>query len=408
MESTSLASCIIDSLASSSLEHEDFSAIRRSLHAWPEIGFEEVNTSQLIAEKLTSWGIEVHCGIGGTGVVGVIHGHEGDKCIGLRADMDALRIQEENHFTHRSRNPGKMHACGHDGHVAMLLSAAKTLAANRNFYGKVHLIFQPAEEGGSGAEAMIADGLFRRFPCDAIFALHNWPGLKTGDFATCPGPIMASCNEFRITVIGKGAHAALPHDGCDPIFAAVQIVSGLQGVITRNKRPIDNAVLSVTQLQAGTSFNVIPDTASIGGTVRTFSDQVLDMIEMRMRDIITHTAQAHGCRAEFDFIRQSGATINDKAQTEFAGTIMKKVAGAAKVDTQVEPTMGAEDFSTMLRLVPGCYAFIGNGDGQHRDSGHGLGSATLHNASYDFNDELIPLGSRYWVTLVEEFCTQEN
>ncbi|KAF0842852.1 hippurate hydrolase [Methylovorus glucosotrophus] len=408
MNTPTLASCMIDSVESDTIGQEDFSVIRRSLHAWPEIGFEEINTSQLIAEKLRSWGIEVHCGIGGTGVVGVIHGRDGGKRIGLRADMDALKIEEDNQFAHRSRNPGKMHACGHDGHVAMLLSAAKTLAASRNFYGKVNLIFQPAEEGGSGAEAMIADGLFDRFPCDAIFALHNWPGLKTGDFATCPGPIMASCNEFRIRITGKGTHAALPHLGNDPIFAATQIVSGLQAVITRNKRPIDNAVLSITQLQAGTSFNVIPDTASIGGTVRTFSDKVLDMIEARMRSISILTAEAHGCRAEFDFIRQSGATINDEVQTELAGKVMRKVAGAGNVDTQVEPTMGAEDFSTMLRLVPGCYAFIGNGNGEHRASGHGLGSASLHNASYDFNDALIPLGSRYWVALAEEFCSQEK
>lgn len=386
-------------------EHvEEMIRIRRQIHAHPELCFEESLTATLIVEKLQSWGIEVHQGLAGTGVVGVLrHGH-GSKSIGLRADMDALPLQEANTFEHRSTFQGKMHACGHDGHVSMLLGAAKYLASNRNLLnGTVNFIFQPAEESGAGADKMIQEGLFQQFPCDAVFALHNWPGLTVGQFATCPGPIMASCNEFKIMIKGLGGHAALPHTTADPVFTAAQILNGMQAVITRNKRPIDTAVLSVTQFHAGDVSNIIPDSAWIAGTVRTFNREVLSFIEERMRMIASSTAAAHNCTVDFQFVRQSPATVNDPAQTAFAASVMRQVVGHENVNENVEPTMGAEDFSYMLEKLPGCYAFIGNGNGDEREPGHGSGPCVLHNSSYDFNDNLLPLGATYWVQLVQAF-----
>lgn len=383
----------------------DITRIRRDIHAHPELCFEEHRTSDLIADQLRAWGIEVHQGLAGTGVVGVLRNGSGSKSIGLRADMDALPLQEANLFEHHSQHPGKMHACGHDGHVAMLLAASRYLAEHRNFNGTVHLIFQPGEESGMGGQRMIQDGLFERFPCDAVFALHNWPDLPVGQFSTRVGPIMASCNEFKIIVTGKGAHAALPHNGADPVFAAAQILNGLQAIITRNKRPLDAAVLSVTQFHAGDATNIIPDMAWIAGTVRTFSHDVSLLIEERMHAIASATAAAHGCSIAFEFIRLSPATVNDAAQTVFAAGVMKEIVGSENVEENIEPTMGAEDFSFMLQQVPGCYAFIGNGGGSHRENGHGLGPCALHNASYDFNDELIPLGASYWVRLVQAFLS---
>lgn len=377
--------------------------IRRDIHAHPELCFEEQRTSTLVARTLQECDIETHVGLAGTGVVGTIHGTAPGKTIGLRADMDALPLQEANDFGHRSTHAGRMHACGHDGHVAMLLGAAKELAKDRSFNGTIHLIFQPGEESGVGAKKMMDDGLFNRFPCDAVFALHNWPGIPAGHFATCPGPIMASCNEFRITVKGRGAHAALPHHGMDPIFTAAQILNGLQAVITRSKRPIDTAVLSVTQFHAGETNNIIPEIAWLSGTVRTFSKEVLSQIEERMRVIAFSTARAHGCEVEFDFVRQSPATVNDPAQTAFATAVMESMVGRDRVDGRVEPTMGAEDFSYMLERIPGCYAFIGNGDGGHREQGHGLGPCMLHNPSYDFNDAIIPIGAAYFVNLARAY-----
>jgi len=381
----------------------EIQALRRDIHAHPELRYEEQRTADLVAAKLTEWGIEVHRGLGKTGVVGVLRGGSGPRSVGLRADMDALPIQELNSFEHRSTHQGKMHACGHDGHTAMLLGAAQHLAKNLDFDGTVVFIFQPAEEGGAGAKAMIADGLFERFPVDAVFGIHNWPGMPAGRFGVTPGPIMASSNEFHIKVRGTGAHAALPHNGHDPIFTAIQIANGLQGVITRNKKPIDTAVLSITQIHAGDALNVTPDYATLAGTVRTFSVAVLDLIETRMRQIVTATAQAYECEADFEFRRNYPPTVNDAAQTAFAVEVMRAVVGDDNVDAHVEPTMGAEDFSFMLLAKPGCYAFIGNGTGTHRDAGHGLGPCMLHNPSYDFNDEILTLGSSYWVTLVQHF-----
>ena len=383
---------------------EVIQAIRRDIHAHPELCFEEKRTSDVVAQTLESWGIKIHRGLGKTGVVGIIEGSLGKgRSIGLRADMDALPLQEHNHFEHASQHPGKMHACGHDGHVAMLLGAAQYLAQHRAFKGTVYLIFQPAEEGGGGAREMIRDGLFDLFPCDAVFGMHNWPGIPVGDFAVTPGPMMASSNEFQITVKGKGGHAALPHNSADPVFAASQIISSLQAIITRNKRPVDAAVLSITQFHAGDASNIIPDSAWIGGTVRTFTHEVLDLIESRLHQIASATAQAFDCAAEVTFSRNYPSTINHEKETAFAIDVMKDLVGEHHVNPRVDPTMGAEDFAFMLQKKPGCYVFIGNGDGDHRSQGHGLGPCQLHNPCYDFNDQLLPLGSTYWVRLVERF-----
>lgn len=379
-------------------------AIRRDIHAHPELCFEEKRTSDVVAQQLESWGIKIHRGLGKTGVVGIIEGSLGKgRSIGLRADMDALPLQENNHFEHASQHPGKMHACGHDGHVAMLLGAAHYLAQHREFKGTVYFIFQPAEEGGGGAREMIRDGLFDLFPCDAVFGMHNWPGIPVGDFGVTPGPMMASSNEFQITVKGKGGHAALPHNSADPVFAASQMIGSLQAIITRNKRPVDAAVLSITQFHAGDASNIIPDSAWIGGTVRTFTHEVLDLIESRLHQIASATAQAFDCSAEVTFSRNYPPTINHEKETAFAVDVMKELVGEHHVNSRIDPTMGAEDFAFMLQEKPGCYVFIGNGDGDHRSQGHGLGPCQLHNPCYDFNDQLLPLGSTYWVRLVERY-----
>ncbi|WP_244815133.1 M20 aminoacylase family protein [Caballeronia sp. Lep1P3] len=383
--------------------HEEIKALRRTIHAHPELRYEEVGTAKLVADNMERWGIEVHRGLGKTGVVGVLRRGSGGASIGLRADMDALPIQETNAFDHKSRNDGRMHACGHDGHTAMLLGAAKYLAEHGKFNGTVVFMFQPAEEGGAGAKAMIDDGLFTRFPVDAVFGIHNWPGMPAGHFGVTQGPIMASSNEFRITIRGTGSHAAMPHNGRDPVFAAVQIANALQSIITRNKKPLDTAVLSITQIHAGDAVNVVPDRAWLGGTVRTFTVETLDLIETRMRKIAEATASAYDCDADVHFHRNYPPTINDPAQTKFAAQVMAEVVGSENVDAAVEPTMGAEDFSFMLLEKPGCYAFLGNGDGGHREHGHGAGPCMLHNASYDFNDALLSVGSSYWVRLAERF-----
>lgn len=377
----------------------DFKSIRRALHAHPEIAFEEHKTSKLIADKLKKWGIEVHEGIGGTGLVGVLRGKSGFKSIGLRADMDALPMEERNTFLHRSQINGKMHACGHDGHTTMLLAAAYYLSKHREFKGIINFIFQPAEEGGRGAERMIQDDLFERFPCDAVFALHNWPGLKAGTFATRPGPIMASCNQFKITIRGKGGHAAMPQQSNDPVLTATHIVNGLQTVVSRNTSPLDSVVLSVTHIQAGTGFNITPDSAQIGGTVRTFSQDLLNMVEKRMESICKLTAQAHGCISEFSFHRQAIPTVNDTNQTAFALDVMRSIVGEENVNPNSEPTMGAEDFAFMLAKTPGCYAFIGN-DAHNINDNQKFG---LHHPQYDFNDDLISIGASYWVKLANAF-----
>jgi hippurate hydrolase len=381
----------------------EIQAIRRDLHAHPELRYEEHRTADIVAGKLTEWGIEVHRGLGGTGVVGVIRNGTSRKSIGLRADMDALPITETNAFAHRSTHPGKMHACGHDGHTAMLLAAARYLAEVKPFDGTVVLIFQPAEEGGAGAQRMIDDGLFERFPCDAVFGMHNWPSLPVGQFGLRTGGFMASSNEFEIVVRGKGAHAGLPYLGIDPVPVAAQIVLALQLIVSRVKKPVDPAVVSVTMVSAGEAINVIPDTATLRGTVRTFSDEMTTLIEREMTRIAQLTAEAHGASAHVTFKWNYPPTINHAAETEFAAGVLDDIVGATNVVRNHEQTMGAEDFSFLLKARPGCYVFIGNGDGSHRAAGHGLGPCMLHNPTFDFNDDLIPLGATYWVRLTETF-----
>ena len=374
--------------------------IRHDLHAHPELCFEEVRTAERVAGKLREWHIPLHCGLGKTGVVGVLQAGCSERAIGLRADMDALPMQEQNDFAHASKIPGKMHACGHDGHTAMLLAAAQYLAERRNFDGTVYLIFQPAEEGGGGADAMIKDGLFERFPMQAVYGMHNWPDLDVGQFAVSAGPVMAAFNRFRILVRGKGCHAAMPHLGLDPVPVAAQIIMALQTILSRNANPQDAGVLSVTTVHAGQAANVIADTCELTGTVRTFSNELMAFIEQRMRDIVQHLCLAHGMGFEFDFIPGYPPTVNHVDQVDIARRVMAAIVGETKVLRQ-QPTMGAEDFAFMLQQIPGCYCFIGNGSGTHRLGGHGAGPCTLHNGSYDFNDDILALGASYWVRLVE-------
>tara|TARA_R110001599_G_scaffold353676_1_gene594988 strand:- start:6058 stop:7257 length:1200 start_codon:yes stop_codon:yes gene_type:complete len=387
--------------------HDEIQSIRRAIHARPELAFEEHDTSELVAQKLTDWGIPIIRGLGGTGIVGVIKHGTSDRAIGLRADMDALPMQELNAFAHTSKNQGKMHACGHDGHTAMLLGAAHYLSQHKNFDGAVYLIFQPAEEGGGGAKHMIDDGLFTLCPMQAVFGMHNWPGIPVGQFGLTAGPMMASSNEFEVIVHGKGAHAAQSHKGIDPVMVAVQMAQSWQTIISRNKSPIDPAVLSITQIHAGSATNVIPDQASLIGTVRTFDLAVLDLIETRMQQIAEHTAQAFDATVEFHFKRNYPPLINSENETAFASDVLASIVGADHVNARVTPAMTAEDFAFMLQEKPGCYVFIGNGEGDHRSPGHGLGPCNLHNPSYDFNDDLLPIGATYWVRLAENFL-QKN
>ena len=396
---------IIDSIAR---EAAAIAEVRRDIHAHPELCFQEVRTADVIAAKLTEWGIPIHRGLGTTGVVGIVHGRDGGACgraVGLRADIDALPMQEFNTFAHASKHQGRMHACGHDGHTAMLLAAAQYFSKHRDFDGTVYLIFQPAEEGGGGAREMIKDGLFEQFPMQAVFGMHNWPGMPAGSFAVSPGPMMASSNEFKITIRGKGSHGAMPHMGIDPVPVACQMVQAFQNIISRNKKPIEAGVISVTMIHAGEATNVVPDSCELQGTVRTFSTELLDMIERRMRQVAEHTCAAFEARCEFEFVRNYPPTINSPAEAEFARQVMVGIVGEDKVLAQ-EPTGGAEDFSFMLQAKPGAYVFIANGDGDHRAMGHGGGPCTLHNPSYDFNDALIPLGGTYWVELARQWLAQ--
>jgi hippurate hydrolase len=384
------------------IETASIVALRREIHAHPELCYQERRTADLVAAKLTEWGIPIHRGLGETGVVGVVKNGTSDRAIGLRADMDALPIQELNTFAHASKIAGRMHACGHDGHTAMLLAAARHLATHRNFDGTVYVIFQPAEEGGNGARAMIVDGLFEKFPMQAVFGMHNWPGQRAGTFAVSPGPVMGSFSTFRITIRGRGSHAAMPHDGIDPVPIACEMVNAFQLIVSRNKRPIDAGVLSVTMIHAGDTMNVVPDTCELQGTVRTFTVEVLDLIERRMKQIAEHICAAHEAKCEFEFLRHCPPTVNSEAEAEFARRVMISIVGEENVLKQ-EPTMAGEDFAYMLEAKPGAYCFIANGDGSHRDMGHGAGPCLLHNPSYDFNDDLLLLGATYWVRLVEEW-----
>jgi len=373
--------------------HAELTAFRRDIHAHPELGFAESRTAQRVAEALEAYGIEVHRGVGKTGVVGVLKAGHSNRSIGLRADMDALPIQEANTFAHRSQHAGRMHACGHDGHTTMLLGAARYLAATRQFDGTVHFIFQPAEEGLGGARAMIEDGLFSRFPCDSIFGMHNRPKLPIGHFCVRSGAMMAGGAFFDIDITGVGAHGARPEAGVDSLMVGVQIASTLQTIVSRNVRPVDTAVVSVTQFHAGDAYNVIPQTARLSGTVRAFSNEVMTMIERNMRRIAHSVAESMGARAELDFRVNFAPTVNNPEQAEFAAAVCAELVGADKVDRQPPLIMASEDFSYMLDCVPGCFVNIGNGEGE--------GDCEVHNPAYDFNDQAIPLGSAFFSRVVE-------
>ena len=383
-------------------------ALRRDVHAHPELGFEEHRTADLVARQLAEWGIPCHRDIARTAVVGLVHGRDGGACgraVGLRADMDALPIQELNQFAHASRHAGTMHACGHDGHTAMLLGAAQYLAAHRDFDGTVVLIFQPAEEGRGGAQAMLDEGLFERFPVEAVFGLHNWPGYPVGSIAVGPGPVMASGSTFRLRVQGQGSHAAMPHRGIDPVPILCQVVQAWQTIVSRNVRPIDTAVVSVTVLRAGDALNVVPDHAEAEGTVRTFRAEVLEVVEQRMGEVARSLCAAQGAGCEFVFERRVPAVVNHPREAALAARVAAEVTAPGLALPQ-EPAMASEDFAWMLQARPGAYAFIGNGDGDHRHPGHGEGPCMLHNPSYDFNDALIPLGTTYWVRLAQAWLSE--
>ncbi len=385
--------------------HDEWVALRRDLHAHPELGFREQRTAEVVAARLTAWGIPIHRELASPGVIGIVHGRDGGACgraLGLRADMDALPIQELNRFAHASRHAGVMHACGHDGHTAMLLAAAHRLARERDFDGTVYLIFQPAEEGGGGAQAMVEQGLFERFAMEAVFGLHNWPGYPQGSMACSAGPVMASANVFKLRIDGVGSHAAAPHRGVDPMPLACQIVQAWQTVISRNKRPLDTAVLSVTKIHGGEASNVIPDHCTLEGTVRANRAEVVDLVERRMRQIAQALCAGLDAGCEFSFDRRAPAVVNHAREAAVAARVIERIVGPGLALTQ-EPAMPSEDFAYMLLAKPGAYAFIGNGDGLHRDAGHAEGPCMLHNPTYDFNDALLPLGARYWVELVHEW-----
>ena len=374
--------------------HAELVAIRHDIHAHPEIAFEEHRTAGVVADRLAGWGVEVHSGIAGTGVVGRLTAGSGNRAIALRADMDALPMQEANSFAHASRNPSRMHACGHDGHTTRLLGAAQYLAATKNFDGTVFFIFQPAEENEGGARVMIEEGLFRRFPVEAVFGMHNWPGMPVGEFAVQAGPMMAAADRFRLTVQGRGAHGAMPHQGVDPIVVGAAIVSALQTIVARNVNPVDAAVVSVTQFHGGDAYNIIPDTVELRGTLRSFREDVRQKIAQSVETIAAGIAAAHGATTEFTFVPGYPPTVNHVEETELAARAAAVVAGSGKVARKVSPSMGSEDFAFMLQQVPGSYIWVGNGPGE--------GGCTLHNPHYDFNDEVIPVGASYWATLVEQ------
>jgi hippurate hydrolase len=372
---------------------DEVTAWRRDIHANPEILYEVHRTAKLVADKLRAFGCdEVVEGIGRTGVVGVIHGRNGagGKVVGMRADMDALPIEEETNLPYRSRTPGKMHACGHDGHTAMLLGAAKHLAGTREFDGTVVLIFQPAEEGGAGGKAMVDDGMMDRWNIAEVYGMHNMPGLAPGHFALRPGPMMAATAYFEIIVEGKGAHAAKPHEGVDPVLVGAHIVTALQSIASRTTDPLKSIVVSVPIFQAGEAANVIPQRAVLRGTVRTLDPEVREIAEARFRAIVEGTARMFGAEAKLDYQRRYPPTVNHVKETGFATGIARKVAGPDGVIANAEPTMGGEDFSFMLEARPGAFIFIGNGD-----------TAGLHHPAYDFNDDVIPAGIQYWAEIAK-------
>ena len=373
--------------------HDEITAWRRDLHAHPELQYDVHRTAGAVSEKLKSFGCDdVVTGIGRTGVVGVIRGRKpgGAKVIGMRADMDALPIEESTDVAYKSTVPGKMHACGHDGHTAMLLGAAKYLAETRNFAGTAVVIFQPAEEGGAGARAMMDDGLFDRFGIEEVFGMHNYPGMPIGQFAIRSGPTMASTDAITIDIEGVGGHAAWPHFGVDTVVVGAQIVNQLQSIVARNVDPLQAAVISICMFQAGHTDNVIPQHAKLRGTARALSPKVRDLLQKRVREVVEGTARAYGAKAELTYTTGYPVLVNEERKTAFAAAVAREVAGRDKVDTECPPLMGAEDFAFMLQERPGAFIYIGNGN-----------SAQLHNPAYDFNDEAIPAGTSYWVRLAE-------
>ncbi len=379
----------------------ELTAWRQDFHAHPETGFEEHRTSALVAERLEAMGIEVHRGIGRTGVVGVLRNGRGNRAIGLRADMDALDMPEANDFAHKSTNPGKMHGCGHDGHTTMLLGAARYLAETRNFEGTVHFIFQPAEEGQGGAQAMVADGLFERFPCDSVYGLHNRPGMPVGHYGIRAGAMMAGCGFFDLHIHGKGGHGARPESTVDPVVCGAAIVSAFQSIIGRNVAPNDTGVVSVTGFTAGTAYNVIPEKVSLRGTVRAFRTETMALIETRMRALAGSIAAGFGATAELDFREVTVPVVNGVEQTALIADAAAAMVGEAHVDRARIPAMGSEDFSYMLAERPGAYILVGNGEGA-------AGGCEVHNPAYDFNDAAIPYGAGILAAVVEKELTARD
>ncbi|MBB6250559.1 M20 aminoacylase family protein [Nitrospirillum iridis] len=375
--------------------HADMTAWRHHIHETPEVAFEETQTADFVAGKLTEFGIAVHRGLAGTGVVGVLQG-EGKatgKSIGLRADMDALPMQEENTFAHASKIAGKMHACGHDGHTTMLLGAARYLAETRNFSGTVNFIFQPAEEGAGGGKRMVEEGLFDQFPCDMVFGMHNWPELPPGQMGVRPGPVMAGADRFEITIQGRGGHAALPHLSVDPVVVASQLVLAVQTLVSRNISPVECGVVSITRIHAGTAYNIIPNEVKLAGTVRALTAEIRQQLEDGLRHLVKTLPPAFGATGGLIYHLGYPPTINHDAPSVIAAEVAAKVVGAANIRDNLGPSMGAEDFSYMLNARPGSYVWLGQG-------GSALGCA-LHNPRYDFNDDVLPVGASYWATLVE-------
>jgi amidohydrolase len=374
---------------------DELTRIRRDIHAHPELGFTEERTGDIVAKKLAECGIAVDRGLAKTGIVGTLKCGNSRRAIGLRADMDCLPMQELNAFPHRSTHDGRMHACGHDGHTTMLLGAARHLAKTRNFDGTVHFIFQPGEEGYGGGRVMVKEGLFEKFPCDAVFAMHNKPGIPLGHMATRAGPLLAASDRFDIRVKAQGGHAAHPHLGTDPFVIGAQIVMALQTIPSRNVDPVDSAVISIGFMRGGSAYNVIPDELHIGGTVRSFRPEVRDLLQRRIDEVTRGTAAVHGAEAELSYRRGYPSTVNHATEAEFAAEVAAEICGEAQVDRNVAPSLGGEDFSYMLQARPGAMLWLGNGPG--------AGGCLLHNARYDFNDAALPVGVSFFVRLAERF-----
>jgi hippurate hydrolase len=373
---------------------DEMVAWRRDIHAHPELAYEEERTAGLVAERLEEWGLAVHRGLATTGVVGTLSTGNGPT-VGLRADMDALPIQETNSFGHRSRHDGKMHACGHDGHTTMLLGAARYLAESQEFSGTIRFIFQPAEEAAGGAKVMMDDGLFELFPVDAVFGMHNWPGLAVGRFAMRPGPMMASLDCFDIVVEGLGAHGALPHQGVDPVHAAAQVITALQSIVSRNADPLQAAVISVTKIHGGDAHNIIPGQVLLGGGIRCFDPKMRELLKRRVVEIVEGICSGLGARGTVTFVSGYPAVINGLDAVGLAAGVAADIVGVRNVDAESDPVLGSEDFAFMLEEKPGCYIFIGNGAGD--------GTCMIHNPGYDFNDDVATLGATYWVRLAQSF-----